>query len=197
MISGKDISTFIFIGRSGCGKGTQAELLIEHLKKSTSRDSLYIQTGAELREFIKHDGYTSSLSRVIYEDGGMQPEFLAVFMWTNILVKSFNGEQNIVFDGSPRKLYEAEIVDSIIDFYKLGKPKVIHIDISKEEAMKRLLARGRSDDNQEDIEHRLSWYDHDVVPTIKFYENNPRYEYIKLNGEQSPEKIFSDLLERI
>ena len=25
--------TFIFIGRSGCGKGTQANLLIEYLKK--------------------------------------------------------------------------------------------------------------------------------------------------------------------
>lgn len=197
MISGKDISTFILIGRSGCGKGTQGQLLAEHLKRQTNRETLYIQTGAEVREFIKSEGYTASLSKVMYENGLIQPEFIPIFMWTNVLVKNFNGEQNIIFDGSPRKLYEAEVIDSILDFYKLSKPKVIHIDISKEEAMKRLLARGRSDDNLEDIEHRLSWYDHDVIPAIKFYENNPRYDYIKLNGEQSPEKIFSDLLEKI
>ena len=56
--------TFIFIGRSGCGKGTQAELVQEHLKQiDPKRKVLYIQTGAEFREFIKGNSETQKLSK--------------------------------------------------------------------------------------------------------------------------------------
>ena len=44
--------SFIFMGRSGCGKGTQAKLLMEYLKKiDPARDIFYLETGAGVREF--------------------------------------------------------------------------------------------------------------------------------------------------
>src|SRR3989344_985591 len=47
--------TIIFFGRSGSGKGTQARLLEEYLRKndSSKRGVIYIETGARFRQFIK------------------------------------------------------------------------------------------------------------------------------------------------
>ncbi len=190
--------TFIFIGRSGCGKGTQAKLVQEYLKNTDpKRYVLYVQTGAEFREFIKGESTTQKLSKTIYDKGGFQPEFLAIFMWTNILVNKYTANEHIIMDGCPRKYHEAGVLDSIISFYKMQKPHVIYIDISKEEAMKRLLARKRLDDVPEEIEARLGWFEVEVIPTLDFFKNNPDYHYLVINGEQSPEKVHEEILKKI
>ena len=49
-----ELQTFIFIGRSGCGKGTQVTLLQEHFKKQDhKRHIFYIETGERFRQFIR------------------------------------------------------------------------------------------------------------------------------------------------
>ncbi len=190
--------TFIFIGRSGCGKGTQVELLIEYLKKiDPNHDILYIQSGAEFREFIKGNSETQKLSNSIYEKGGLQPEFLSVHIWTHILIDKYTKNEHIIFDGTPRKYHEAGVLDSIRDFYSLEKPIVVNVDISKEESIKRLMARGRMDDTKEEIEKRLSWYETDVEPAIGFYKDNKNYNFLKINGEQSIEEIHKDLIGKL
>ena len=190
--------SFIFIGRSGCGKGTQAKLLFDYLKKiDPSRDVLYVQSGFEFREFIKGNSETQKLSKAIYDVGGLQPEFLAIYMWANVLVNKFTKNENIIMDGMPRKFHEAGVLDSIFDFYKLEKPVVINIDISKETSIDRLMARGRIDDNREDIAERLAWYETDVVPAIGFYEKNPKYKFIKIDGNKSVVEVFEDIIKQI
>jgi adenylate kinase family enzyme len=87
-------------------------------------------------------------------------------------------------------------LESIFDFYKLEKPVVINIDISKEQSIDRLMARGRIDDNREDIAERLSWYETDVAPAIAFYENNPKYNFIKIDGNRSIEDVYKDIIEK-
>jgi adenylate kinase family enzyme len=186
---------FIFIGRSGCGKGTQAKLLMDHLKANDkSRESLYIQTGAELREFIKGDSITQKICKQIYTNGGLQPEFLAVYTWIKLLVDRYTGNEHIIFDGTPRKFHEAGVIDSTIDFYKFGTPHVINIDISHEEAKKRLMARGRMDDDEKDIEKRLSWYNTDVAPAIEFFQENSRYHFHRIDGQQSVDGVTKDIM---
>lgn len=190
--------SFIFIGRSGCGKGTQAKLLSDYLKKiDPSREILYVQSGQEFREFIKGSSETQKLSKAIYDVGGLQPEFLAIYMWANVLVNKFTKNEHVIMDGMPRKFHEAGVLESIFDFYKLEKPVVINIDISKEQSIDRLMARGRMDDNREDIAERLSWYETDVAPAIAFYENNPKYNFIKIDGNKSIEEVFEDIIKQI
>ncbi|MSR71410.1 MAG: hypothetical protein EXS50_01915 [Candidatus Taylorbacteria bacterium] len=190
--------TFILIGRSGCGKGTQGKLIMEELKKQDpSRNVLYLQSGGEFREFIKQDKYTNQLSRKIMDVGGLQPEFLAVYMWVNFLVKNFNGNENIVMDGMPRKFHEAGVLESIWDFYKIDHPTVIHLSVSKEVSIERLVARGRGDDNREDIAERLSWYETDVVPTIEYYKNNKAYKFIEVDGEKGVEEVWAQIYDQI
>lgn len=187
--------TFIFIGRSGCGKGTQAKLIQDYLKKyDPDRDILYIQTGAEFREFIKGNTITQQLSRAMYDKGEFQPEFLAIHMWTNVLVNKYTSNEHLVLDGMPRKYHEAGVIDSVWPFYKLRPPHVIFIDITREESKKRLLARKRFDDKDEEIEERLSWFESEVVPTLDFFKNNPDYDYVVVNGMNPAEEVHQEIL---
>ena len=193
-----DLQSFVFIGRSGCGKGTQIEMLMDVLKKKDPKhEILYIYTGKEFREFIKGDTKTQKLTKHVYEDGGLMPEFLTVHMWVRPLVENYNGNQHIIFDGTPRKFHEAGVLHSMIGFYKLEKPWVINIGISEEEAVRRLLKRKRLDDTEKDIRKRLSWYETDVAPTIEFYRDNPNYDFLYVDGERSPEEIHADIVKRL
>jgi len=187
--------TFIFIGRSGAGKGTQAKMIQEYLKKiNPQREVLAIQTGAEFRAFIQGDSLTQKLSREIYEKAAFQPEFLAVYMWTNVLVNKYTADEHLVMDGLPRQYHEAGVLDSVFSFYKLEKPHVIYLDVSKEEAANRMLARKRVDDVPEEIEARLKWFEVQVFPTLDFYKDNPNYDYHVIAGERPPEEVHADIV---
>jgi adenylate kinase family enzyme len=189
---------FIFIGRSGSGKGTQANLLIEELKSiNSSISSLYIQSGQRFREFIQGNLFTQKKSKEYYDNGILQPEFLAVDMWIGLLVEKYSGAEHLIFDGTPRKLHEAGVLESVFDFYNLDKPFVIHIDIAKDESLKRLLLRKRLDDTKDDILKRLSWYETDVVPTVNYYRDNPKYTFIEVDGNGSVEDIHKDIIGKL
>ncbi len=189
--------TFIFIGPSGSGKGTQVQLLIDVLKKKDNRQILYIQTGQDLREFTKGDSYTQKLTAELLKGGNLIPEFLSVYTWIKHLIDEYDGTQHLMFDGTPRKLHEAGVLHSIFEVYKLGKPWVINMELSHDEALKRLLARNREDDHEEQIRKRLSWYETSVVPTIDYYKNNPAYNLVNINGEGSVEEIHREIVKKI
>ena len=78
----KSPSTFIFIGRSGCGKGTHVDLFLKEFKELKPDESFcYIESGKKFRDFIEGTTYSSELSKKIMEEGKLQPEFLAVWVW--------------------------------------------------------------------------------------------------------------------
>jgi adenylate kinase family enzyme len=185
---------YIFIGRSGSGKGTQAARLQKMLhEKNPEQKVIYEETGAFFRNFIEEDHYSARLSKEIMNTGARQPSFLAVLMWGNILLKNLTGSESIIIDGSPRALPEAHILDSALSFYKLS-PKVIYINISFDEAIKRLRERGRADDkNIEEVKERLAWFDRDVVPAIEYYRTNPAYTFVEVNGEEPVDVVFEKL----
>lgn len=193
-----DSQVFIFIGRSGCGKGTQANLLMEELKKlEPSRKILYLQTGALIREFIKDENYSARRAKEIYDAGDRQPDFLAVNMWSNFLFKRFTGKEIVVADGTPRSLNEASMLDTALNWmYGIKTPVVFYMNVSNEWSMKHLLARGRMDDNEEDIRERLKWFDTDVLPAVEYYRANDYYRFIEVNGEQTIEEVFRELKEK-
>jgi adenylate kinase len=189
---------FIFIGRSGCGKGTQAKLLQDYLKKcEPGRDILYIQTGQELREFIKGTSVTQKVSKDLYDVGGLQPEFLMVYMWTNVLVNRYSTGEHLIMDGMPRKYHEAGVLDSVWKFYGIkNKPIVVYLNIPMDESVKRLMARKRMDDNEEDIRARLAWFETEVIPTLDFFKNNPDYTYMNIDGMPPAEQVHQEILRR-
>jgi adenylate kinase len=189
---------FIFIGRSGCGKGTQAELLIKHLEEEKKEEVFYLGSGHFFREFLERDNYTSDIARVISERGGLQPEFLSVWIWANAMIENLDEKKNLIMDGAPRKIKEVQLLDSAFDFYGRKDPIVIYVNVGREEAIKRLKLRGRSDDIEEsDINERMDWFDSEVLPVIEYFKSNPKYKFLDINGERSVEDIFADILSQI
>ncbi len=190
-----NLKTCIFIGRSGCGKATQVNLLKEYLSTLDPAPIFLVETGAGFRDFIKGDSHSNQLSKAVMTSGARQPDFLAVWMWANVLIESLTGTEHLIFDGTPRALPEAKALDSALDFYDRREVVVIHLNITREEAQRRLLARGRADDRDPtDIEKRLDWFDHDVSPTIEFYRNHDKHKFIELDGLKSIELIHQELV---
>ncbi len=187
---------FIFIGRSGCGKGTQAKLFMDKFKGQNPSDPFYyLESGKNFRDFIEKDTYSSEISKKIMEEGELQPEFLAVWVWSHLMIDNIKKGEHLVLDGTPRKLREAHILETAFDFYGFKEIFVIHIDITKEETKKRLALRGRLDDKDlENVLKRLDWFDTEVMPIIDYYKSNPRYKYVHIDGEQSVEEAHEEIL---
>ncbi|MEX0910367.1 MAG: nucleoside monophosphate kinase [Candidatus Paceibacterota bacterium] len=189
--------TFIFIGRSGCGKGTQAQLVMDYIKQTkplAENPILYIETGAHLREFIQGSSLASQKAKQLMAAKELQPSFVSNFIWSRILIEQTTGREHLIIDGSPRKLVEAQILDSGLSFLGRFKPKVVHLNVSREWSKDRLLGRGRTDDDVLGIEKRLDWFDEEVAPVIEFFRNADNFDYLDVNGEQTIDKVQQDIL---
>ncbi len=192
------LKTFIFIGRSGCGKGTQVKLLVDYLKEKESGKIFTLQTGQHFRDFVAKDGFANDLAKKIMKEANRQPDFLAVWIWSNAFLENIKNEEHLIIDGTPRSLNEARTLDTAIKFFKREKPFVVYIDVAREWSEDRLLARGRADDLEiEDIRKRLDWFEDDVIPAVSFYRNNPDYNFININGEQTIEEVNKEMVEKI
>jgi adenylate kinase len=189
-----ELKTFILMGRSGCGKGTQAKLLIEELKKRDPSASVtYLESGDRFRELLSKDTHTSHLAKDVADRGALQPAFLAIHIWSHLFIGNLRGDEHLVIDGTPRKLNEARIFADALRFYKRPEPVVLHIDVSREWSRERLLARGRGDDERANIEGRLNWFDSDVAPAIEYFRDEADMRVFDINGEQSIEAVHKEI----
>ena len=193
-----ELQTAIFIGRSGSGKGTQAKLLRDVLTQEDKQEVFYLESGEHFRAFLKENGYTQDIARMIAGTGGLQPTFLAVHVWAHLFIENLKENNHIIIDGTPRTLDEARVLHSAMQFYGREKPVVIYLNVSREEAQRRLEARGRADDNtKEEITQRLDWFDSDVYPVVEYYRDHPEYIFADVDGEQDIEAIHTDIMKYI
>ena len=191
--------TLIFIGRSGCGKGTQADLMMNYLRKNSDKScrTLHIESGSLLRDFAKGNNYTQKRIRFVMDNGLLVPESVVAALWTDYIIANFTGKENLVFDGTPRKLHEAQLLDNAFKFYEIEKPAIIYMNVSEEWSEKRLQERARKDDTPEAIEKRLAWFNTEVVKTLDFYRSSSYYNFIDINGEQSINDVQKEILAKL
>lgn len=190
--------TFIFFGPSGAGKGTQARILIDHLESiDPERKTLYIETGRRFREFMTEASFTAMKTKELIEAGGLLPEFLPIWLWSEYFVRHVSGDEHMILDGLSRRAHEAPILNSAMKFYGREKPFVISIEVSREWAREKLLARERGDDKLEQIEKRLDWFEKNVVSAIEYFKNSEFYNFISVNGEQSIVEVNKEIMSKI
>lgn len=191
------LHTIIFIGRSGSGKGTQADLLKNHINEldPKGRQILYVETGDHYRKLVGSNTYSAKLANAVYQKDELAPDFIGCWLWGDTLINELEEDMHLVFDGASRSLLEAQVLTSAIKFYKRENPTVIYINVSNKWSDDRLLARGRQDDRSIDrINKRLKWFDEEVVPAIEYFRTNKMYRFIEVNGEQTIEKVHSDII---
>lgn len=180
-----DTHTIFFIGKPGCGKGTQAKLL------SGKTGWPIFASGDLFRAIAKKDTPVGRKTREVDVQGLLQPPWFAMYLYLDSLFSIPDG-QSVIFDGFNRKVPEAEL---IVDSLKwLGRPfTILDIRVSDEETQKRLALRknieGRADDNA--VDERLKEYREYTELAIEVFRKAGTL--IEINGEQTPEEIAVDV----
>ncbi|PIN76314.1 adenylate kinase [Candidatus Woesearchaeota archaeon CG10_big_fil_rev_8_21_14_0_10_37_12] len=193
----------ILIGPQGCGKGTQAKKIIEKYELK------HLSTGDIIRSGIKAGDETALKIKGYTERGDLVPDDVIM----ELVEKNLDMKGN-VFDGIPRTLNQAELLDRMteIDF-------VIELKIDDEVAINRISGRRqdkegniysiynlpegikeenliqREDDKQEAVKKRLELYRDETEPLLEYYK--PRNIVHSINASKTPEKIFKDVCEII
>jgi adenylate kinase family enzyme len=191
----------IFIGRSGCGKGTQAELLQKYLEARDGAGScFYVYTGEKFRSLIKREDLLSArfLKDRVIDKGEKAPDFLAIWAWGSRFVEEMDDHRHVLMDGSPRTLLEALMLDDAFAFYDRKNIYPIFLDVSSEVVIKRMKLRARSDDTDSQIKNRLAFYDEYVVPAVEYYDLKSKNKLIHINGDSDDrEAIHRSILKAL
>ncbi len=190
--------TFIFYGIVGSGKGTQVELLNKYLKENNiSNDILFISTGNEYRKIVSEDTHTSRKIKNTLEKGFLQPDSLTTSLVVNRMINEMNEETTLITDGYPRTIEQSKSFEEIMKFYDRTNIKIIYIELDKEEAIKRMKQRGRTDDTDEGIANRFDEYEKNVIPSMNYFKDKEGYTIIKVNGKQSIEEVNQEVISKI
>lgn len=191
------MSAYLFYGKSGCGKGTQAQLLKERLE-SQGRSVIWIETGKLFRAFIDaRTDFVGTHVKTMIEQGKLMPPFFPIYLWADQLINQYDGTQDIIFDGVSRRIDEAPILDSALDFLAINERHLVHIDVSDAWVFDHMGKRDRADDTTDGMKNRLSWFTDQVVPVIQYFATNQKYQSHIINGEQSIEQVASNIQESL
>jgi adenylate kinase len=69
--------------------------------------------------------------------------------------------------------------------------KVVYLNVSPEEVIRRLTKRGRADDKPEIIKNRIALYKKETGPVVEYYRNKPGFIEVKAEGGE-PENIAKE-----
>lgn len=212
----------ILLGKSGSGKGTQVNLLKDKLGLDFLGTGALLRERKKVGDFS-----AKKIADVIDNGGIVPaPVVFKLWMEKFEEFKNRKEEfKGVILDGSPRKLLEAKLLDDALGWFNWEKRvKIILIDISDEEAINRIAKRKicpkcgnivivsgsndldicsncgeklitRAEDTIEGTKKRLEWFRDEVEETVNHYESMGKL--IKINGEQSVENVFNDIMKEI
>ncbi len=184
--------TYVFFGIVGAGKGTQIEFLKNILGKDNAKKIVFVAPGIEYRALTASGSYTGQNVKTTIEKGQLQPDFLTISICTSIMIKEMTEDCHLIVDAYPRTLGQSDAFMNAMGFYKRENIEIVYIEISKDEAIKRMKLRGRADDTDEGINRRFWEYENNVVPAMNDLEKNGCRLY-KINGEQAIEAVHEEI----
>jgi len=222
MIRFRNLKIIIFLGKPGSGKGTQAELLGEKLGLDYVGSGELLRSRKTIKDFTG-----KKVASVIDKGGLLPtPVIFKLWLDRFEELKKIKSLKGFIMDGSPRKILEAYLLNDALRWYEWEKfVKVMLIDISNKEVVWRLTKRRickkcgeiipfvgefrkvkrcpkcngelvkRVDDTVGGVKNRLGWFKTDVQPVINYYKKTGKL--VKINGEQSIENVFKDILKAI
>ena len=164
----------LFLGPPGAGKGTQAALLSE------ANSYLHLSTGELLRKEIDLNTDLGRQVKEIMNKGELVSDQTVL----EIVKKNLNTyNTGWILDGYPRTLTQVNSLNHVLMNINQPLEIVFYLDIPDEILIKRLLLRGRKDDNEKTIKTRLKIYKETTEPLIEYYKNLSLLKYIKADGD--------------
>lgn len=181
--------SIVLMGKIASGKGTQAELILNHFG-----GTLY-SNGNKVRETAQMNSAFGHKMKEVYEAGLLIPEWIASYWMTHALVSQFD-EERIVFEAVAKKPLEAELFHEMHTW--LDRSYIVfHLMISDDEVHKRSAARARDIvDSPRSVAKRLEQYAEFTQRSIEvFREKGTLVEIDAAQGrEQVKELIFKHLI---
>lgn len=167
----------IILGMAGAGKSTQCH----HLESSgmfqwfsVGQILRNIETGVQKAEMAYGKVLDDNLVTPIVRDE----------------LRRLGDSPEILLDGCPRTLGQAKWLASAIDTPRVRH--VLHLVISNEVAMERLLKRGREDDTKEAMVRRFAGYHHDIQPVLDEFRKND-IPVVDINAEQDEYDVLAQI----
>lgn len=167
----------LFLGAPGSGKSTQGELL------ANFKGWKWLSTGQMLRESEEPWIQEKLKTGELFDD-----DFI-----TELALKEIAKYENVILDGFPRTKRQAEMI--VEAGVKLDK--VVEIDVDAEEITKRMLLRGRMEDNAEVIGKRIGIYEATRDEIVECLVEKENTEYVKIDGKGTPEEVQMRVRENI
>jgi adenylate kinase len=183
---------FSVFGAPGSGKGTQS------VKLSAKYGLKHISTGDLFRKEIAANSLVGQYVKNFVDKGQLIPDatVLKEVYRTALCHKYAKG---YIFDGFPRTLVQAEMMDRLLEKKCLHLKLVIWIVVEERELLERLHSRAedsdRSDDKKEVIMERMETYKKMTYPVIKYYQK--KGNLIEISGMHPVEEVFATICTKI
>ena len=179
----------LLIGAPGAGKGTQAERLAERF------GIVHISSGDLLRQHVKDRTSLGQTIKSYVDHGDLVPDAVVMDMLRKPVVAAA-AAGGYVLDGFPRTVEQAKASFPTARALGVEVQAAVHLDVAREELVRRLLSRRRGlDDTEAVIEHRLQVYLDKTVPLLEYYAG--REWMFTVDGAQPPDVVHAEILTRL
>ena len=173
----------VMLGGPGSGKSTYAKELIKHFNIE------HIYPGGMLRKEVEKGSEIGQAVKNIIDKGEFVPSNIVLDL---IKQKVEESPKGYILDGWPRYMQQVEEMEQA----NIEVDYAVFLDVSREEVLRRLLARGRADDKEEIINNRIDLYQRETGPVVEYFRKKPGF--ISVNAEGStPENIAKEIIKRI
>ena len=172
----------IFLGPQGSGKSTQAKMLADYLSVP------YVEMGQLLRDKMNDTDQDAKVIRTAMETGTLVADNKITIRTLNQRLSKPDYAKGFILDGYPRNDEQVRNLPEGIDM-------VFYINIPDDEAVERLLKRGRTDDTPEVIRKRLETYHQETEPILSYFKQ--KGILAEIDGTPSIEEVDADIKMRI
>jgi len=164
----------LFLGPPGAGKGTQAAQL------AASHGLLHLSTGDLLRAEVAAGSALGQDAAAVMARGELVSDQLVLAIVRSRLLGHQGGW---LLDGFPRNLAQAEALDQLLVELEQRIELVVLMQLDDELLLQRLLGRGRQDDTEAVIRHRLEVYRQQTAPLIAHYRQQQLLQSVEAAGD--------------
>lgn len=183
----------VLLGAPGSGKGTQGEKLAAHFGIPK------ISTGDALRAAVKAGTPLGLKAKAAMDAGKLVADELVIGIVQERMQQA-DAKKGFILDGFPRNTAQAEVLDGMLrQPGQVALGQALHLHVSDEEIVKRLLDRakkeGRADDKEDVIRHRIHVYNAETAPLLSYYQKQGKV--VTVEGIGGLEEIFQLILKSL